>query len=27
MGPQTVKLGVLSIKVNSKLKDDIFTLK
>ncbi len=27
MGPQTVKLNVLSIKVNSKIKDEIFTLK
>ncbi|MFH1118688.1 MAG: pitrilysin family protein [Bacteroidota bacterium] len=27
MGPQTVKLNVLSIKVNSKLKDELFMLK
>lgn len=27
MGPQTVRLNVLSIKVNSKIKDEIFTLK
>lgn len=27
MGPQTMKLNVLSVKLNSKLKDDIFTLK
>ncbi|PKP04354.1 MAG: peptidase M16 [Bacteroidetes bacterium HGW-Bacteroidetes-9] len=27
MGPQTMKLNVLSVKLNSKLKDEIFTLK
>lgn len=27
MGPQTIKLSVLSIKVNSKLKDDLFSIK
>jgi len=27
MGPQSIKLSVLSIKINSKLKDELFSIK